>query len=268
MAVTITPSFVKQWSDDVKQDFQQRSSKLLENVRVHRDVIGSTYGFHKLASVEATTKARNADVTGLDPVSSVVNVTLADFYASVYLDKLDETKTNVDLRREYVQSVSAALSRKVDDVIISALDAATATTSTVTGGLTIPKIIEAMTYLNVNEVNPEDRILVISPKQLGEALQITQLTSADYVALQAIQKANIGSAFGFTWVVSNRLPKATTNRTCFAFNKQAIGVAIGADISTEINYIPEKVSTLVNSFVSIGAGIVDNAGITKITCVE
>jgi len=268
MSTSINNAFIQQWSDEVKQAFQQKGSKLLDSVRQARNVVGSTYNFHTLGAVTANTKSRDSDVTPLNPAHSTVPCTLADYYAPLYIDKLDSLKTNIDTRKEYVQVAANAIGRKVDDVIVTAAALATNVTATQTGGLTFAKLQEIITFFNTNDVDQEDRVLVIGAKQLTEALGITQLTSTDYVQMQAIQNAGIGTALGMKWVLSNRLPLNTTARTCFAFNKQALGVAIGQDITTEVNYVPEKVSTLINSYVSLGSVIVENAGITRMICIE
>ncbi|MDP5239925.1 phage capsid protein [Uliginosibacterium sp. 31-16] len=268
MATSVTNAFIQQWSDQVKLAFQQKGTKLMDQGLTIRGVVGSTYNFPKVAAITANTKTRDSDITALDPTASTVSVTLADYYAGVYLDKLDEIKTNANLAEAYKNSIVGAIGRKVDDVIITALAAATNTTATVTGGFTLAKIAECLTYLNGSDVEPEDRVIVIGAKQLSEALQIQQLTSADYNALNAIQQGSIGNVFGFNWVMSTRLPIATNNRTCFAFSKKALGIAVGKDITTEVNYVPQKVSTLFNSYVSLGATVIENAGVTKFICVE
>ena len=268
MASNIASSFISQYADEVKQAFQQKTSKLLGSVKTHRNVVGSTYNFHTLGKVTANTKARDSNITALNPAQAQVTATLADYYAGIYIDKLDELKTNAALRQEYVTAAAAAIARKVDDVIITTLATASTTTTTTTGGLTIAKILEGLTYLNGNDVDPEDRVLVIGAKQMSEAMAISQLTSSDYAALAQINQSGVGTAFGFKWILHNALPLATVNRTCFAFNKNAIGVAIGQDITSEANYIPEKVSTLVNSYVSLGSALIEQNGIVKINCVE
>ena len=41
------------------------------------------------------------------------------------------------------------------------------------------------------------------------------------------------------------------------------------DISkTEINYIPTKTSTLINSYMSMGACVIDSLGVTTLRCLE
>lgn len=268
MATNVTSAFVQQWSDDVKHVFQQKGSKLLDSVRQARNVTGSTYNFHVLGSVVANSKTRDSDLTLLNPTQSVVTCTLTDKYAPIQIDKLDELKTNVDLRAEFVKASASSIGRAVDDLIITAASAASTTTATTTGGLTFAKLQEIITFFNANDVDQEDRVLVVGAKQLTEALGIQQLTSADYMNVQAIINAGFGTALGMKWVLSTRLPLATVNRTCFAFNKQALGAAIGQDITTEVNYVPQRAANLITSMVSLGSVIIDQTGIVKMNCVE
>lgn len=266
MTTSVSAAFVAQYSNEVKQLFQQSGTKLMENTRVHKNVVGSTYNFHRMAAVVANTKTRDADLTGLDPTASQVTATLADYYAPIYVDKLDLLKTNANLRAEYATAAVNALGRKIDDVIITELANATNTTATVTGGLTFAKLLECLTYLNGNDCDPDKRILVIGAKQVSEALVIQQLTSSDYELLAAINETGAGSALGFKWVMSSRAAQFSATGT-YAYNADSIGLAVGQDIQTEVNYIPHKASWLTTSSVSLGAKIIDNLGITKMTCV-
>ena len=43
------------------------------------------------------------------------------------------------------------------------------------------------------------------------------------------------------------------------------GLGIGADVSTELNYIPEKVAHLATSMMSMGAVVIDDNGIYEVT---
>lgn len=268
MATSTNAAFIAQYSNEVKQLWQQTDSRLMDTLRVHKNVVGSTYNFHRMAAVVANTKTRDAEVTALDPTATQVTATLADYYAGIYIDKLDELKTNANLRSEYAKAAVSAINRRVDDTIITELATASNTTATVTGGLTFAKILECLTYLNVSDVDPEKRVLVVGAKQVSDALGVAQLTSTDYVQVQSILNAGVGSALGFKWIMSNRLPIATQNRTCFAYNSDSVGLAVGQDVTTEVNYIPQRVAYLTNSYVSLGAKIIDNLGIVKMTCVE
>lgn len=270
MSASITAAFIKKYSDDVTHLASQKESKLMGKTRLHRNVGGSTYDFHTMAGLSAAVRSAgsSAEVTGLDATSAVVTATLVDYVVPIYAAKFDQLKTNVDQVKEYQVQTVAAINRQIDDVIITELNTSANTVGGAASAFTFAKLQAILTQFNTNDVDEENRILVISPQALSEALAIDKLTSADYSSLQAIQNARIGTYMGMTWIMSSRLPKVSTTRTAFAFNKQSIGVAMGKDVSTEINYVPQRISHLINTTVSLGSKIVDPLGVMKISLTE
>lgn len=277
MSTSVNTAFVTQWNDEVKQAYQQKGSKLRDAVRVVTGVTGDTYKFHKLGTAGTGTKVREAELTPVNPAHTVATATLADQYSPILLDELDMLKTNADFRREYVTASANALGRWTDSVINTALLASNTNGSTFAGGLTLAKITEALTLLNAAEVDPEDRYLIVGAKQLSDALNITALTSSDYVTMRAVMNGSIDSALGFKWIMSSLLTKdnldpaggaQANTRHCFAIAKSAVGLAVGQDIKTEINYVPMRDAMLVNSKISLGATVIDSAGVIEIGCVE
>lgn len=268
MASNIASSYVTQYNDEVKIAYQQKAPKLFEAGRKALNVVGSTYNFHTMGKVTANTKSLDADITYLNPSQGQVAVTLADVYAAIFVGSLDALKTNVDLKRYYVESAAAAISRGIDASIITALATATTTTTTTTGGMTIAKILEARLALDLQDVDPEDRFLVMSPKQIGDLYALTSFTSADWKGLAEVDQTGIGSAYGFNIIKHTALPLATVNRTCFAFNRQSLGIAVGSDVKTVVERVPQKNGDQALTTVSLGAGIIDQTGIYKINCVE
>lgn len=57
-------------------------------------------------------------------------------------------------------------------------------------------------------------------------------------------------------------------RTCFAWHKMAVGMAIGQDMRTEVSYLPRETTWFVNGLFFAGATVVDNRGFFKIFCNE
>ena len=268
MSNQISNSFIDQWGNEVKHAYQQKKAKLRKAIREVSGVVGSTHKFHTIGTVTANTKTRDADVTPLNATQAVKTATLADAYAPLYIDKLDLLKTNADFRREYVMASASALGRKTDEIIVAAMDASNTQIGTTAGGFTYVKLLEALEGLNSVDADAEDRCLVVGPKQVTAALQITNLTSADYSTLRAVMSGEIGTALGFTWIMSNRLSLNVAVRSCFGIAKSSVGLAIGQDVSTEINYVPEKVSYLVNSYLSMGAVTIEATGVQEIPCTE
>ena len=49
-----------------------------------------------------------------------------------------------------------------------------------------------------------------------------------------------------------------------AYHTSSIGLGVNSDVSTEINYIPEKASHLATSMMSMGAVVIDDNGIYEV----
>lgn len=122
MANTIDIAFIKQFESEVHMAYQRMGSKLRNTVRT-TNVNGSTVRFQKIGTGAASTKARNGNVTAMELVHTTVEATMADFYAAEYIDKLDELKVNIDERQAVAKSAAAALGRKTDEILYTAMDA-------------------------------------------------------------------------------------------------------------------------------------------------
>ncbi|MHB1231585.1 MAG: phage capsid protein [Burkholderiales bacterium] len=271
MASTITAAFSQQWREEMQVLFHQQGSKLRDATTVITGVVGATYNFPRIGSIVANTKTRNADLTGIDPTIDNVPVTLADAYATIYLDKLDELKSNADYKTAFQGRVVQAINDKLDDTISAAIELAANTTTTQTGGLTFAKILEGLTALNKVDVPPADRYLLVGAQQITDALNIVQLTNSQYMTIGAIQQAGFGSAMGFNWVMTNRLTLvagAPNSRHCYALSKAAVGTVMGEDLVSSVDFIPQKDSTQFMSKISVGSVILDNTGIVRIKCDE
>jgi Phage capsid protein len=88
-----------------------------------------------------------------------------------------------------------------------------------------------------NDIDPDEpKVFVISPFQARRLLQLTEATSGDYNALRPLTaKGYIESWMGYTWIVSTRLPDASTGQDgsevyCFAMTRRAMGLQVNRDI--------------------------------------
>lgn len=267
MAITIDNSFITQFGDDVKHAYQLES-RLWNVVRKRTGVVGSTSKFQTLGAVSAYTKARNADLTVLEPAHAQVTCTLTDHYATVLADDLDLLKTNIDIKREYVKTVAKSIARKIDDLIITAAVAGT-NAATAGGTLTVAKVMEVKKMLD-NAAAPEDgRIYVVGATAMGQLLQTTAVSSADYNTVRALAQGSVNSFAGFKFVMvpDSYLPLNTTptpdTRMCFAFHTDSLAAAVGAEPKTMIEWSPDKHAWWVKCVMSMGAVIVDTAGVVE-----
>ncbi len=279
MSVSLSNAFVTLFDAEVKQAYQGKAM-LVPAVRQRRGVEGSTVKFPKVGKGVATVRVPQTDVTPLNVGFSNVTLTLQDYNAAEYSDIFSQAKVNFDERQELVQVVAGAMGRRQDQMILDAL-AASGTSLTVAnsiGGantnMNVAKLREAKRLLDKGNVPPDGRHIIIHANGLANLLSETSVTSTDFNSVKALVQGEINTFLGFTFhVLGDRSEgglaiDGSLDRTCFAFHKDAVGYGEGIGMRTEINYIAEKTSWLVNEVFSAGAIAIDAEGIVSITCRE
>ena len=279
MSVSLSNAFVTLFDAEVKQAYQGKAM-LVGAVRQRKGVEGSTVKFPKVGKGVATPRITQSDVTPLNVGFSNVTCTLSDWNAAEYSDIFSQAKVNFDERSELVQVLGNAIGRRQDQLILDALSAAsgTGTVSNDIGGsdtnMNVAKLREAKRLLDRANVPPEGSHIILHASGLASLLSETAVTSSDFNTVKALVAGEINTFLGFTFhILGDRSEgglaiDGSLDRTCFAFHKDAIGYAEGIAPRTEINYIPEKTSFLVNSVFSAGAVAIDAEGIVKITARE
>tara|TARA_B100000902_G_scaffold396288_1_gene456909 strand:- start:5198 stop:6010 length:813 start_codon:yes stop_codon:yes gene_type:complete len=266
MANTIDTAFIKQFESEVHMAYQRMGSKLRNTVRTVGNVQGSVVRFQKIGTGTASTKSRNGMVTPMELAHTTVEATMSDFYAAEYIDKLDELKTNIDERQAVAKSAAAALGRKTDEILITAMDAGANATQINSTGAAVDKadllaLFETMGSADI----PEDggRFLAMHPKGYADLFNITEFASSDYVGEQNLPFAGgmtMKNFLGFN-IFSTSAVTAGKN---IAYHTSSVGLGVGADVSTELNYIPEKVAHLATSMMSMGSVVIDDNGIYEV----
>ena len=279
MSVSLSNAFVTLFDAEVKQAYQGKAM-LVPAVRQRRGVEGSTVKFPKVGKGVATVRVPQTDVTPLNVAFSTVTCTLVDYNAAEYSDIFNQAKVNFDERQELVQVVAGAMGRRQDQMILDALTASSTslTVSNDIGGtdsnLNVAKLREAKRLMDKNNVPPEGRHIIIHGNGLASLLSETSVTSSDFNSVKALVQGDINSFLGFTFhMLGDRsegglVIDGSLDRSCFAFHQMAVGYGEGIGMRTEINYIAEKTSFLVNEVFSAGAIAIDDEGIVKITCRE
>lgn len=274
MSKTLSAAAQQQFDDDVKHAFQG-TGMLRDTVTVRNNVTADQYKFRKMGKGLANQKATQADVTPMDVSHSLPTATLANWNAPEYTDIFDQAEVNFDEQSELAQTIAMALGRRLDQIIIDALEAATPAATIVHGsvGLTLAKITEASKELNDKGVPSGDRYWAVSADGIEDMLNTTGITSADYNSVRALMSGEINTFMGFTWkMIETRseggLVLASTTRTTYAYHKSSIGLAIGIDIKSEVNYIAQKTSWLCNGVMKAGAIARDGDGIVHVEITE
>ena len=278
MALNISGVFQTLFDSEVKQSYQAESV-LRPYVRVKPNVKGSTQKFYVIGKGTASVRTPQSDVVPIGVSYTPQTATMSDYSAAEYSDIFQAGKVNFEERQELVQLCGKAIGRRLDQLIIAALDAASSslTVAASIGGagtnMNVAKIREAKLLLDKKNVPQEDRALVIHADGLANLLSETSVTSSDFVNVKALVNGQVDTFLGFKVVsLGDRdeggLTLTGSARQCFAFHKASIGLAENMSARTEINYIPEKTSHLVNAMFSAGSTHIDAEGIVEITTTE
>tara|TARA_R110000782_G_scaffold47887_3_gene104963 strand:+ start:4713 stop:5525 length:813 start_codon:yes stop_codon:yes gene_type:complete len=266
MANTIDTAFIKQFESEVHMAYQRMGSKLRNTVRTVSNVSGSVVRFQKIGTGVASTKSRNGMVTPMELAHTNVEATLADYYAAEYIDKLDELKTNIDERQAVAKSSAAALGRKTDELLYAAMDAGANSTQIHDTSSALEKADLLSLFETFGSADiPEDggRFLAMHPKGYADLFAITEFASSDFVGDQNLPYAGGMSMKEFLGFKIFSTSAITAGKN-IAYHTSSIGLGIGADVTTELNYVPEKVSHLATSMMSMGAIVIDDNGIYEV----
>ena len=269
-----------QFDDMVKHAFQV-AGKLRNYVTIRNNVVGDTYKFRSMGKGLATQRtAPSSDTIPMDIAHSLITCTLTNWDADEYTDIFDAKEVNFDEVNELAFTISSALGRRLDQIIIdSAINAGSyaGTVGTDIGGvgtgMNMAKLRKAKRYLDDQGVPMDGRVMLISAAGLESLLGETPVTSSDYNSVKALVNGEIDSFVGFKFeTIETRteggLPIAGAVRDGFAFHKDAIGLAIGMDISTKIDWIAQKKSWLSAGQMKAGGVARDVLGIVKVQSTE
>ena len=286
MSTQITTAFVEQYKSNVFHLAQQKGSRLRDAVR-SETVTGKAHFFERIGSTAAQKRtSRHSDTPRMDTPHSRRKVTMDDYDWADLIDNEDKVRMLISPTSDYALAGAYAMGRAMDDAIISA---ATGTAyGGVAGGtsvvlpagqkivhnstnLTIAKVLAAKKILDAAEVDPdEQRFLICTADQISDFLNITEVKSSDYNTIKALAQGQIDTYLGFKFIRSERLGQdATPNRQVLAFTKSAIGLALGADITTKISERSDKnYATQVFLSMTIGATRIEDEKMVEIACVE
>ena len=210
-------------------------------------------------------------------------VTLDTFEWADLIDDSDKIKLLADPTSSYAQAAAAAISRSMDDEIITAATGSASTgksgsgsqalTKTIANGsadMTVAKLLEAKELLDESDVDPSiPRHIVVSPDQITALLNTTEVKSSDFNTVKALAQGQINSFLGFNFITSTRLSKTGNIRKCFAWAQEGIVLAVGKDVMARIEERADKsYSTQVYYCATFGSTRMQEEMVVSIDCDE
>ena len=286
MSVNVTTSFVEQYSANVQMLSQQMGSKLRGAVDVE-SIKGKQSFFEQIGKTTAQLRtSRHGSTPQIDMPHSRRALTTATYEWADLIDDADKIRMLIDPTSSYAKAAAAAMGRAMDSVIIAAAIGTAKTgvsggTSTAlpstqkivhgSAGLTVAKLLSAKKILDENDVDPSvKRYCVVSPEQIEDLLNLTEVKSSDFNTVKALAQGDINSFLGFEFITSNLLSAdATPSRQVIAFAADGIKLGIGKDITAKISERDDKsYSTQVYYCMDLGATRMEEEKVVEIACNE
>ena len=271
MSKTLSSVAVTEFDSMVKHAYQG-SSLLRPAVTVRNNVVGDTYKFRNMGKGLANQKSTSDLVTPMDVTHEFKTATLSNWNAPEYTDMFDAAEVNFDEKQELASTIANSLGRRCDQLIIDAMDAESTYAATVaagTTGLTMAKVIDAQVALRKQGVPNSELFAVVNADGLDGLLNDEKATSGDYQNVKALVNGEIDTLAGFKFItVEDRdeggLTVASNTVDSYFFHRSAVGLAIGIDMKTSVDWIADRTSWLCNGALKAGAVSRDGLGIVKV----
>ena len=286
--------FTTQFDSNWKHLVQQKNSKLKEYVTLD-SIEGKEKSYNQLDATSMTQITdRSRDTRISDQAMAKRWIRPLNYDCAKLVDEFDEQFLGevVLPTSPIIQSHAAAYARTCDKIIIDALGGTaytgtTGTTATVlpagqkiavgyvesgavaNSGLTIAKLRAAKFLFDSNEVDEEEeRIMVVSAKQLQDLLRTVEATSADYNSVRALVDGTLNTFMGFKFRRSQQLPLAVDIRSCFAYVKSGVILA-ERGLKTMMDVRPDLSHSLqIRSVASLAAVRMEEKKVVEIACDE
>lgn len=258
--------------DSLVKHAYQNAGLLKGAVTVRNNVVGDTYKFRNMGKGLANQKSTSDLVTPMDITHGFATATLQNWNAPEYTDMFDAQTVNFDEKQELASTIAQSLGRRCDQLVIDAMDAETTYAGIVAEGgtnLTTEKVIEAQVALRAQGVPNSNLYAAINAQGLGGLLNQEEITSSDYNNVKALVNGDVDTFGGFKFVViedraEGGLTEAANIVDSYFFSQDAVGLAIGIDIKTDVDWIADRTSWLCNGMLKAGAVSRDGLGIVKV----
>ena len=281
MSKYLSNAAVIDFDSEVKHEYQGMAT-LRDTVSLRTNVTGESYKFTRMGKGMANQKATQADVTPMDIQHARQTATLENWNAPEYTDIFDQAEVNFDEKSELAKTIAMAIGRREDQLVIDAMGAVTyAATNdqnpdtgklvdvSATANFSLDTIRSAAAHLDDIEAESDNRHLVLRATALQKLLEDQTVTSTDFNTVKALVNGDLDTYMGFKFhKIGTRkeggLPGVVADRVAYAYCKSAIGLAIGLDQKTTIDWVAQKTSWLCNGILKAGSVAREAQGIVKI----
>lgn len=273
---------IKEFEKEVHNEYQSSGNSLAETTR-YRRISGNKTQFPILGTLGASERVIGTPVVATNQAASSVEIETTKYSVAQWTDIFLQGEVNFDAKQESAKSVAMAAGRKVDQVVIDALELQIATPYTnvvsediggASSSINVAKLAEASKKLDTNTVPTADRTALMHVNGHHSFTQETTVASSDYNNQRVLKDGRINDYYGYNFKTLGNMSDeaglglAANIRNNFCYHKSAIGLVMGMEINVDINYHQQYGAHLVTAFFSAGSKIIDELGVSYVKSYE
>lgn len=280
MSINLDQVLVKKFENELIQSFQDGGTGLRNTVRM-RDARGAEkVQFQVLGKMTAQERgAIHTDIPLQDAGYTPKVATVKNYVVSEMTDIFLNNQVGFDERQELVTAMNWALSRRIDQIVLDAIDTATISKTvadTISGSadnMTVDALADAARQLG-SDVPDNDRHVIMHDNGFYHFIQENEVASTDFNINKALAEGRAPQYLGFNiHKMGDRdeggLPVPSSNhRTSYAWQKLAIGLAVNMEPRIMVDWEPSKGAHRVTGYLSAGAVVIQEDGVVEITTDE
>jgi len=288
--MAVDTALITQFSNLLHVEAQQMKTRLMGRCQV-MPVTAEDFAYDGVSNLAAkTNNSRNPLIDPQSPDYTRRKLTTDRILVELIVDNRDARRMFEDPSSRLVNECMYAIMRKADKVGIIASTAsvltgkAFATTTTfaadggqtidATAGVTYAKLLEIKDNFKSKEVGldmPEDLLLLCSEQEETAMLQLTQLTSGDFVRDYNVEDGKVAKALGMGIILFGSAvdlpPLSVTSavRDCIALSTRGLlyGMSKEANVTVIENHPSYVESTYIRVMMDIGAVRTDGVRVQK-----
>lgn len=263
-------AFQVQYRREAIMGFEQGVSLLRSSVTTEAQYKGNQAVF--LVADSGGASATNRGINGLIPARAddlnQYTATLVEWHDLVRRTSFNIFASQGDGRRIMQLTTRKVMNRKIDLDILATLANATSHTSSSGQIANLAVVMKALTILGNNQVPVEEEdnmFLVVSPAFIAYMMQIPEFTRADYVDIKSLTGVvrRYRRFAGFNWIMHPLLSGVgTSNESCFAYHRDAIGHAVNTgEIQALAGYHEEQDYSWARTTCFMGSQLLQSKGV-------
>ncbi len=275
---------VKTFEAEVHRVFQTTGHSLKDVAR-YRAIPGNKTQFPILGTLKASKRVVGTPVIQDNQSAANVEIETERYSVASSTDIFLENEVNFDAKSEVQAAIVAAANRKMDQVVIDALEKKRVASPTYTnvvgvavGGnntsLNVAKIAEIVRLWDVLSVPESDRKLIMHANAYHKFTQETTVASGDYNTSKPLVSGQIPGYYGLDFKKigtinnENGLTLASNIRYNYAVQKQSLGFVVNLEPKITVSYENTLGAHLITCFFSCGCGVIDELGIVSVQTYE